>query len=83
MSAKKSITYKEAAEELEQIVAEIESEEIDVDALGEKVKRASFLIKTCKEKLRRTEQEVKKVLSGIESPPEKPSGPSDSEPELF
>jgi exodeoxyribonuclease VII small subunit len=83
MAAKKSITYKEAAEELEQIVAEIESEEIDVDALGEKVKRASFLIKTCKEKLRRTEQEVKKVLSGIETPPERPTGPSGSEPELF
>ena len=83
MAAKKSITYKEAAEELEQIVAEIESEEIDVDVLGEKVKRASFLIKTCKEKLRRTEQEVKKVLSGISTPQEEPAGPSGSEPELF
>lgn len=83
MAAKKSLTYKEASEELEQIVSEIESEEIDVDALGEKVKRATFLIKTCKEKLRRTEQEVKKVLSGIEPQPEKTLNTPDSEPELF
>jgi exodeoxyribonuclease VII small subunit len=82
MAAKKSLTYKEAANELERIVSEIESEEIDVDLLSEKVKRAAFLIKTCKEKLRRTEQEVKKVLTGIEAPAEEKES-SGSEPELF
>ena len=82
MATRKSLSYKAAAEELEQIVAEIESEEIDVDLLSEKVKRAAFLIKTCKEKLRRTEQEVKKVLSGIDAPPEE-AEPPPSEPDLF
>jgi len=52
--------------ELEEILNEIESEEINVDLLAEKVKRASYLIKFCKGKLRNTEEEVKKVLSEIQ-----------------
>jgi exodeoxyribonuclease VII small subunit len=70
MAAKKKLTYKEAARELEEIVSEIESESIEVDVLAEKVKRAAFLIKTCKEKLYSTDMEVRKVLSEIESAPD-------------
>jgi exodeoxyribonuclease VII small subunit len=55
--------------ELEKIVAEIESEEVDVDVLAEKIKRASFLITFCKDKLRNAENEVKKVLSEMEEGP--------------
>lgn len=64
--AENKLTYKKAISELEEIVREIENEEIDVDNLLEKVKRASFLIKYCREKLRNTEVEVKKVLSSLE-----------------
>jgi len=61
--------------ELEKIVAEIESEEVDVDVLAEKIKRASFLITFCKGKLRTAEDEVKKVLSEMEeSPAEEAAG---------
>ena len=59
-------TYKEAMEELEGIVSQIENEQIDVDILTEKVKRATYLIKLCKTKLRTTEEEVKDVLSELE-----------------
>jgi exodeoxyribonuclease VII small subunit len=52
--------------ELEKILNEIESEEINVDMLAEKVKRAAYLIKFCKGKLRNTEEEVRKVLSEIQ-----------------
>jgi exodeoxyribonuclease VII small subunit len=52
--------------ELEEIISAIESEEINVDVLAEKVKRATYLIKFCKGRLRNTEEEVKKVLSEIE-----------------
>lgn len=55
-------SYKEAIEEIESIVEEIENETIDVDLLTEKVKRATFLIKLCKEKLKTTDTTVKKVL---------------------
>ena len=66
MSKSRQLTYSQAWKELEEIINEIESEEINVDVLTEKVKRASYLIKFCKGRLRNTEEEVKKVLSEIE-----------------
>lgn len=64
--SKKIPGYGEAMKELEAIIEEIESEGIDVDVLTEKVKRASYLIGLCRGKLRDTEGEVRKVLSGLE-----------------
>ena len=66
MSTQEKITYSRAVEELEQILAEIESETVDVDVLTEKVKRATHLIKWCKARLRKTETDVQKVLAEIE-----------------
>jgi exodeoxyribonuclease VII small subunit len=62
--------YGEAVQELERIISEIEGESVDVDALTEKVKRATFLIGLCKEKLSSTEVEVKKALEGLEEDPD-------------
>jgi exodeoxyribonuclease VII small subunit len=45
--------YAAAFDELQIIVSEIESGEISVDELSEKVKRATALIRICKLKLRR------------------------------
>ena len=61
----KTLTYEKALQELEQIVSEIENEEIAVDELSEKVKRASKLIAVCKAKLIKTEEEVMKILQEI------------------
>jgi exodeoxyribonuclease VII small subunit len=58
--------YKEAIEEIEAIVEEIESETVDVDVLAEKVKRAARLVKHCKAKLKATDNEVKKILKDFE-----------------
>ena len=63
MPKNKELTYSQALKELEKIVKEIESEEVDVDILAEKIKRASQLITFCKGKLRTAEDEVKKVLA--------------------
>lgn len=60
------LTYTEAKKELETIVAAIESGEPDVDALTEKVKRASELIAFCKEKLTKTDEELQKLLDDID-----------------
>jgi exodeoxyribonuclease VII small subunit len=60
------LTYTEAKKELETIVAAIESGELDVDALTEKVKRASELIAFCKEKLKKTDEELQKILDEID-----------------
>lgn len=64
--SKSKITYTSAITELEAIVQEIESGEIDVDVLTAKVKRASELIKFCKDNLRNTQKEVEKTLVDIE-----------------
>ncbi|MFA7493049.1 MAG: exodeoxyribonuclease VII small subunit [Proteiniphilum sp.] len=58
-------SYTEAKKELETIVTAIESGELDVDALTEKVKRASELITFCKEKLTKTDKELQKILDDI------------------
>ena len=42
------------------------SETVDVDVLTEKVKRATYLIKLCKRKLRETDKEVKNILKEFE-----------------
>lgn len=58
-------TYSQAKRELEEIVTAIESNELDVDALTEKVKRASELIAFCKEKLTKTDKELQKIIDEI------------------
>ena len=67
--AKSKLTYTSAISELEEIVKDIESGEIDVDVLTEKVKRASELIKLCKDRLRNTQKAVEKTLVDIEEEP--------------
>ena len=64
--AKKEITYSEAVKEIEDILQEIEENEIDIDVISEKVKRACFLIKICKDKLHNAEKEVEKLFGEME-----------------
>lgn len=60
------LKYTEAFDELRNIVSEIEKGEITVDELSQKVKRASELIRICKEKLTTTEEDVNKILRELE-----------------
>lgn len=60
--AKKKITYKEAVEEIENIMSKLENEEIDIDELSKNVKRAGELITFCKNQLRNTEEEIEHIL---------------------
>ncbi|MEI6949685.1 exodeoxyribonuclease VII small subunit [Paraflavisolibacter sp. H34] len=62
----KTLTYEAAYKELKQIALEIETESVPVDVLAEKVKRASFLIGYCQDKLRSTEREVDNIISQME-----------------
>ena len=74
MSKSRKTTYSLALTELQQIINEIESEEINVDVLAEKVRKAAYLIKFCKDRLRTTEEEVIKTLSEIEDAAETDKG---------
>lgn len=60
------LNYKDAMTEIEEIVARLEENKLDVDELSEKVKRVSQLITFCKAKLHDTEEEVDNILKSIE-----------------
>lgn len=64
--APKKQTYREAITEIEEILASIENDELDVDELAEKVKKVTLLLKFCKDKLYKTQEEVEKVLKEME-----------------
>ena len=64
---KKEESYNEAVDKLRRIVTEIEQGSLDVDLLSEKVKEATRLIKLCKEKLYKVDEEVKKVLEELDA----------------
>lgn len=64
--ARKTESYQEAVDKLRRIVAEIENGDLDVDILSEKVREATRLIKVCKDKLYKADEEVKKVLEELE-----------------
>jgi exodeoxyribonuclease VII small subunit len=66
MTTKKTLSYKEAISEIEEILQQIENDEPDVDQLSEKVKRLSGLVSFCREKLHNTEEEIEKILKEIE-----------------
>lgn len=63
--SEKKMTYKDALEELEDIVNGIESEDVDVDELAKKVERASKLLSVCSEKLKKTEAEVDQIIKKL------------------
>lgn len=65
MAAKKE-TYSEAMKRLEGIVARIESNELDIDQLGENLQEAQKLIKQCRDKLYKADAEIRKMLEAGE-----------------
>lgn len=69
MAVKKE-TYTEAMKRLESIVARIESNELDIDELGRNLAEAQRLIKYCKDKLYKTDAEIKKMLQADDAPEE-------------
>lgn len=58
----KKFNYEEAVSKLEEIVRKMESGEQNIDSICEQLKTAKLLIKQCKEKLTKTDEEIKKLL---------------------
>jgi exodeoxyribonuclease VII small subunit len=65
MTTKKT-SYREAIAEIEEILEQIENSELDVDELAEKVQRVSVLLKLCKDKLQKTNEQVEQILKEME-----------------
>ena len=71
----KKLSFGEAVSEVEEILAGLEQDEVDIDRLGEEVRRAVELIQVCREKLEKTDGEVRELVAGLQQ-----TG-SDEEPE--
>ena len=56
---KKEITYSQAQQKLEEIVAQMENNEIDLETLSVKLIEAKELVKLCENKLRNIEKVLK------------------------
>lgn len=59
--------YAEMMEELERILEQLESDSIDVDELSARVKRASELIRVCRQRLVESQTEIEQVVADLDA----------------
>ena len=65
---KLKLTYTEAVTELENILAELESNsEVNMDVITEKVKRAAVLMELCKKQLHDLDEELEQMMEHLDS----------------
>jgi len=62
---KKEFSFNQAVNEIERILKEIETGEMDVDRLSAEVRKASELIKQCQKKLKTTEEEINSIFKDL------------------
>ena len=62
---KKEMKYSEAVAELEAITAKMQSADCDIDSLASLTSRALELLKICKDKLFKTDEEVRRCLETL------------------
>lgn len=67
MTDDETIGYAEAMEELGDILDELERDDLDVDVLAERVRRASFLIKLCRGRIARARSDVEGIVTDLEA----------------
>ena len=60
---KEELKYEQAFQELQTIVRRMENDELDIDQMTTQLKRAQQLIKLCRDKLTKTDEEIKKILA--------------------
>lgn len=61
--SKEEVKFEEKMKELENIVNELESGEIDLDLSIEKYTKAMKLVKECDERLKKIEKQVSKIVT--------------------
>jgi exodeoxyribonuclease VII small subunit len=60
-----SLTYAKALRELNKILGELESDDVDVDVLAEKVARASELIEFCRQRISGAKMQIEEVVQRV------------------
>jgi exodeoxyribonuclease VII small subunit len=75
--------YAEAMAELEGILDELEGDDLDVDVLAERVRRASELLTACRTRIARAQADVDRIVTDLEEFEASESGlePEDGEPQ--
>ncbi len=56
------ISYSLALKELQEILNELESDQVDIDELAKKVERANELLQQCQKRLTSTQMQVEKII---------------------
>lgn len=69
MATNDNITYSQAISELEEIVRKMQSDECDIDNLAAYTARSLELLKICKRKLLKTDEELQKILAELADTP--------------
>ncbi len=59
---KEKISYNDAVREIEITLEKIEGGDLGVDELAEKVRRVTELLKLCRDRLHKTEEQIDKIL---------------------
>ena len=59
----KTVKFEEQIKELESIINELESGEVDLDTSIEKYTKAMSLVKSCDEKLKKIDEQVSKLVT--------------------
>ncbi|GAB6981897.1 exodeoxyribonuclease VII small subunit [Prevotella dentasini] len=59
---KKDMKYEEAIAQLEAIVTRMENGELDLDEMAGQLKQAQMLVRMCRDRLKKTDMEIKKLL---------------------
>lgn len=67
METQEEPSFGDAMDELEEILETIEGESVDLDDLSGHVARAAELIKLCRGKIERTEEQVESIMSDLRS----------------
>lgn len=61
-----TIGYAEAMRELDAILAELEGDDLDVDVLAARVRRASELIALCRSRIVRAQEDVARIVADLD-----------------
>jgi len=61
----KKFSYNAAMQEVEEILASLEKNNLDVDEMSLKVKRATELLQACKQKLYQADAEIQAVFENV------------------
>jgi exodeoxyribonuclease VII small subunit len=72
-NTEEQISYNDALAELDEILAELEGDSVDVDHLGTRVKRAAELIALCRGRISSARLEIESVVADLDRLTDTPS----------